>query len=103
MSAPGGGLMRTAILLAGLPAADPPKAGTAQLVLAALLGIAVVVVLITVLKVHPFLALILGSAALGIVAGVKVSDIVTSFSTGVGSTVGNVGLLIALGAMIGGP
>jgi GntP family gluconate:H+ symporter len=72
------------------------------LVLAALLGIAVVVVLITVLKVHPFLALILGSAVLGVVAGVSVSDIVTSFSAGVGSTVGNVGLLIALGAMIGG-
>ncbi|MCU1606147.1 MAG: gnuT [Modestobacter sp.] len=72
------------------------------LVTAALLGIAVVVVLITVLKVHPFLALILGSAVLGVVAGVGVSDIVTSFSAGVGSTVGNVGLLIALGAMIGG-
>ena len=72
------------------------------LVVAALLGIAVVVVLITVLKVHPFLALILGSAVLGVVAGVGVSDIVTSFTAGVGSTVGNVGLLIALGAMIGG-
>jgi GntP family gluconate:H+ symporter len=72
------------------------------LVVAALLGIAVVVVLITVLKVHPFLALILGSAVLGVVAGVSVADIVTSFSAGVGSTVGNVGLLIALGAMIGG-
>src|SRR3954471_22170611 len=72
------------------------------LVVAALLGIAVVVVLITVLKVHPFLALILGSAVLGVVAGVSVSDIVASFTAGVGSTVGSVGLLIALGAMIGG-
>jgi GntP family gluconate:H+ symporter len=72
------------------------------LVIAALLGIAVVVVLITVLKVHPFLALILGSAVLGVVAGVSVSDLVTSFAAGVGSTVGSVGLLIALGAMIGG-
>jgi gluconate:H+ symporter, GntP family len=72
------------------------------LVVAALLGIAVVVVLITVFKVHPFLALILGSAVLGLVAGVGVSDIVASFTAGVGSTVGNVGLLIALGAMIGG-
>src|SRR3954465_4669833 len=74
----------------------------ALLVLAALLGIATVVVLITVVKVHPFLALILGSAVLGVVAGMAVSDIVASFTAGVGSTVGNVGLLIALGAMIGG-
>jgi GntP family gluconate:H+ symporter len=73
-----------------------------QLVLAALLGIATVVVLITWLKVHPFLALILGSAVLGVVAAVAVPDIVTSFTTGVGATVGSVGLLIALGAMIGG-
>jgi GntP family gluconate:H+ symporter len=72
------------------------------LVAAALLGIAVVVLLITVLKVHPFLALIVGSAVLGVVAGVAVKDIVASFTAGVGSTVGNVGLLIALGAMIGG-
>ncbi|SDY15829.1 gluconate:H+ symporter, GntP family [Modestobacter sp. DSM 44400] len=72
------------------------------LIAAALIGIAVVVVLITVLKVHPFLALILGSAVLGVIAGVGVSDIVTSFTAGVGSTVGSVGLLIALGAMIGG-
>ncbi|MPQ98797.1 gluconate transporter [Modestobacter sp. I12A-02628] len=75
---------------------------SALLVTAALVGIAVVVVLITVLKVHPFLALILGSAALGALAGVAPADIVTSFTAGVGSTVGSVGLLIALGAMIGG-
>src|SRR3954451_16740616 len=74
----------------------------ALLIIAALLGIATVVVLITVLKVHPFLALILGAAVLGVVARVAVADIVTSFTTGLGSTTGSVGLLIALGAMIGG-
>jgi len=73
-----------------------------QLLVAALLGIAVVVLLITWLKVHPFLALIFGSAVLGGVAGMGATDTVTSFTTGVGATVGNVGLLIALGAMIGG-
>jgi GntP family gluconate:H+ symporter len=74
----------------------------AQLVVAALLGIAVVVLLITWLKMHPFLALMIGSAVLGAVAAVSATDIVTSFTSGVGSTVGSVGLLIALGAMIGG-
>lgn len=71
------------------------------LVLAALLGIATVVLLITWLKVHPFLALILGSAVLGLVAGFGPTPTVDSFTKGVGSTVGSVGLLIALGAMIG--
>ena len=74
----------------------------AVLILAALLGIATVVVLITWLKVHPFLALILGSAVLGLVSGLGPTPTVDSFSKGVGSTVGTVGLLIALGAMIGG-
>jgi GntP family gluconate:H+ symporter len=74
----------------------------AQLIIAALLGIAAVVVLITVLKVHPFVSLILGSAVLGVVAGVSAADIITSFTTGLGATTGSVGLLIALGAMIGG-
>ncbi len=74
----------------------------AQLTVAALLGIATVVLLITWLKVHPFLALILGSAVLGSVAGLAPDKTVESFTKGVGSTVGSVGLLIALGAMIGG-
>jgi GntP family gluconate:H+ symporter len=83
-------------------AAEAAAAGDFRLILAALLGIAAVVLLITWLKVHPFLALILGSAVLGAVGGLGASDTVTSFTTGVGTTVGNVGLLIALGAMIGG-
>jgi GntP family gluconate:H+ symporter len=77
------------------------NAGTGQLVLAAVLGIAVVVLLIAWAKWHPFLSLILGSAVLGLVAGASPADTVTSFTTGLGSTVGSVGLLIALGSMIG--
>ena len=84
-----------------LAAADTGASDT-RLVLAAILGIAVVVVLITWLKVHPFLALILGSLLLGIVAGLAFTDTIASFQAGVGATVGNVGVLIALGAMIGG-
>ena len=76
-------------------------AGTTQLVLAALLGIAAVILLIAWAKWHPFLALIAGSAVLGLVAGASPGDTTTSFTTGLGTTVGTVGLLIALGSMIG--
>ncbi len=89
----------TALLAAETPATD---AGDAQLITAAVLGIAAVVLLITVVKMHPFLALILGSAVLGVVAGLPVGATIDSFTAGVGSTVGGVGILIALGAMIGG-
>jgi GntP family gluconate:H+ symporter len=84
-----------------LAAGPITNAGTGQLVLAAVLGIAVVVLLIAWAKWHPFLSLILGSAVLGLVAGASPADTVTSFTTGLGSTVGSVGLLIALGSMIG--
>jgi GntP family gluconate:H+ symporter len=83
-------------------AAEATKAsGNGQLILAAVLGIAVVILLIAWAKWHPFLALVVGSAVLGLVAGLGPSKTVTSFSTGLGSTVGSVGLLIALGSMIG--
>ncbi|MFC4020376.1 SLC13 family permease [Micromonospora sp. GCM10011542] len=84
------------------PAEPVTNAGDAQLIIAALLGIAAVVLLIAWAKVHPFLSLILGAAVLGVAASVAPDKMITSFTGGVGSTVGGVGLLIALGAMIGG-
>ncbi|MET0415327.1 MAG: SLC13 family permease, partial [Actinoplanes sp.] len=84
------------------PAEPVTTAGDAQLVVAAVLGIVAVVLLIAWAKVHPFLSLILGAAVLGVVASVAPDKMITSFTGGVGTTVGGVGLLIALGAMIGG-
>ena len=55
------------ILAADTELAEPVAAGW-QLVLASLAGIAVIVVLITVAKLHPFLALIFGGLTVGIVA-----------------------------------
>ncbi len=81
------------------PVAPAPVAPGWQLVTAALLGIAVIVVLIAWLKVHPFLALIFGALTVGIVAGQNLNDVITSFSTGFGTTAASVGALVALGAM----
>jgi GntP family gluconate:H+ symporter len=84
-------------------AADAPlsDAGNTQLLIAAILAIASVVVLIVWLKFHPFLALMLGTAVLGAVAAVAPLDVLHAFVDGLGSTFGSVGLLIALGAMLG--
>ena len=78
-----------------------PVAPDAQLVTAALLGIAVIVLLITFAKLHPFLALTLGALTVGIVAGVDLTVAITSYTTGFGTTAAGVGTLIALGAMFG--
>lgn len=89
------------ILIADTTTPPLSDAGNAQLLTAAVVGILVVVVLIVWAKFHPFLALMLGTAALGAVAAVAPLDIVDSFITGVGSTFGSVGVLVALGAMLG--
>lgn len=72
-----------------------------QLIAAALVGIAVIVVLITRFNVHPFLSLTAGSLVVAAIAGRPVGDAVTSFSKGFGDTAASVGTLIALGAMFG--
>jgi GntP family gluconate:H+ symporter len=83
-------------------AAEPlSHAGNAQLLIAALAGIAAVVLSIVWGKFHPLFGLILGTAVLSAVAFVQPEDALTSFVTGLGTTFGNVGLLIALGAMLG--
>jgi GntP family gluconate:H+ symporter len=71
------------------------------LILAALGGIATIVVLIVWLKVHPFLALMAGSGVMAVAAGVPYADLFKSFTTGLGSTLSGVGLLIILGSIIG--
>src|SRR6187431_556278 len=76
-----------------------PVAGGWQLVLAALAAIALIVVLITVVKLHPFLALILVGLTVGILGGENVNDEVGSYRTGFGTAAAGVGALIALGAM----
>ncbi|WP_372672175.1 GntT/GntP/DsdX family permease [Amycolatopsis kentuckyensis] len=72
-----------------------------RLIVATVVAIAVIVVLITKVKLHPFLSLVLGSLVLGLTAGMPVDKLLKSFTTGVGSTVASVGILIALGAMLG--
>lgn len=91
-----------------LAAADliQPVADGWQLIVAALVAIAVIVVLITTVKVHPFLALIAGAFTVGAVAGVNIladpdtgTGVLPSFAAGFGSTAAGVGVLIVLGAM----
>ncbi|BCK69034.1 gluconate:H+ symporter, GntP family protein [Streptomyces libani subsp. rufus] len=83
-------------------AAEPiTTAGHAQLGIAVLAGIAVIVLLITKFKLHAFLSLIIGSLVLGAVAGAPLDKTVTSFSAGLGTTVAGTGVLIALGAVLG--
>jgi GntP family gluconate:H+ symporter len=94
-------LLHTTIETSARAADELPDIPAARLIPAALLGIAVLVVLIVRFKLHPFLALTLGSLTVGAVSGVAMADVIDSFTKGFGSTAAGVGILIALGAMFG--
>ena len=66
-----------------------------------LMGILLLVGLITMGKVHPFLAFMLVSIGIGLMLGIPIDAIAHSVSNGVGSTLGSVLTIIVLGAMIG--
>jgi GntP family gluconate:H+ symporter len=72
-----------------------------SLVIWAVVAIAVVVILITWFKLHPFLALVLGSAVVGLGSGLAAADLIKQFEAGFGSTLGGVGTLVALGTILG--
>jgi GntP family gluconate:H+ symporter len=82
-------------------AAITPSAGDTQLIVAGLAGIGVIIALITWLKINPFLSLSIGAVLLGIGANLGAAKSVTSFSTGFGSTMASVGILVGFGAMFG--
>lgn len=81
--------------------ADATTTNPTQLVVAALVGIATIVILITAAKTHAFLALLAGSFVMALIAGTPLLDAFDSFTDGLGSTVGGVGVLIVFGSMIG--
>ncbi|GAA3337708.1 gluconate:H+ symporter [Curtobacterium pusillum] len=78
-----------------------PSGPVAQLIIAAIIGIVVIIALITWLKVHPFIALTIGALGVGIGAGLAPDKAVTSFGNGFGATMTSVGILVSLGSMFG--
>ena len=67
----------------------------------ALLGIAIIVLLIAWLRMHAFIALTIGALVVGAGSGIPLEKVTASYETGVGGVLGYVGVLIALGAMVG--
>ncbi|QSB20525.1 transporter [Pseudomonas sp. 15A4] len=64
-------------------------------------GIALLLLLVLKYKFQPFVALMLVSIIVALVAGVKPGDLVATIEGGMGKTLGHIAIIIALGAMIG--
>ncbi|GAX58559.1 GntP family permease [Streptomyces olivochromogenes] len=84
-----------------LSAAQPWTAQDTWLLVVVGVSIALVVLLISWLKIHAFLALMVSSLAVSLLAGQPAEKAVGSFTTGVGRITGSVGVLILLGAVLG--
>ncbi|HVE10347.1 MAG TPA: gluconate:H+ symporter [Paraburkholderia sp.] len=79
----------------------PWSAHDTRLILSCLLGLAVIIVAISALKLAPFLAILVGTFAAGFTAGLPLDAVASAFSKGAGALLGDVGIIIALGAMLG--
>jgi GntP family gluconate:H+ symporter len=73
----------------------------ARLLLYALTAVAALVVLIARVKLHPFVALVGVSLAMGAAAGMPLPDVVKAFQDGVGGALGFIAVVVGLGTMLG--
>ncbi|NEW84790.1 MAG: hypothetical protein GZ094_20815, partial [Mariniphaga sp.] len=64
-------------------------------------GIILLFVLISVYKISAFLALLITSFAVGLLSGMEPLVILQSITSGLGSTMGSLALIIVFGAMLG--
>src|SRR6202012_2284308 len=72
-----------------------------RLILSCALGLALIIVFISALKLAPFLSILVGTFAAGFAAGLPLEAVASAFSKGAGALLGDVGIIIALGAMLG--
>ena len=70
-----------------------------------LIILAVILVLVVIattrFKIHPFISLVLAALVVGLLYGMDPAMVITKISEGFGSTLSSIGIIIALGTMIG--
>ncbi|WP_405744110.1 GntP family permease [Streptomyces sp. NBC_01525] len=111
--------LAAAAAAATAPAPPPPPhtggllaliPGTAGLLTVAVLGIALLLLLIITFRLQPFVALLTVSIAVGLGAGLSVtelfgtvqkSDVKSMIESGMGGTLGHIAIIIGLGTMLG--
>jgi GntP family gluconate:H+ symporter len=72
-----------------------------RLVMSAIAGIALSIFLIVRGRLHPFVGLLCGAFAVGLLAGIPLDETVKSVEKGAGSILGGTGLVVALGLGLG--
>lgn len=81
--------------------ADVVSLNPTRLILAAVIGLALLLVLIIVFKIHAMISILVGAITIGVIAGMPLTDIVTAVNDGIGNTLKGIALLVGLGSMFG--
>ena len=72
-----------------------------RLVLAAIVGLVILLVLIIKFNVQAMIAILIGAIAIGLLAGMPTQDIIAAVNDGIGNTLKGIALLVGLGSMFG--
>ncbi|MCM3709157.1 GntP family permease [Sporosarcina luteola] len=72
-----------------------------QMILGLVIGVAALIFLVLKTKIHAFLALIIGASLTGLIGGMNPIEVSGAISSGFGSTLGSIGIVIGFGVMIG--
>lgn len=72
-----------------------------QMLIGLFIGLVVLILLILKTKIHVFLALIIAACLIGLIGGMQPDEVVTSITSGFGGTLGNIGIIIGFGVMLG--
>ncbi len=71
------------------------------LLLSALGSVVGLVLLIAIVRLNPFISILLASLALALLTGMPLQNVVHSFEAGLGGTLGHIAVVVALGTMLG--
>ncbi len=72
-----------------------------RLVIAAIIGLILLLVLIIKFKIQAMIAILIGAISIGLIAGMPAETIVTAVNDGIGNTLKGIALLVGLGSMFG--
>ena len=75
--------------------------GTGLVIFAIAFSIAVLILLTVKVKLHPFFALTISAIVFGVIIGQNVNDIMDAYTSGLGSTIAGIGVVIAIGTVMG--
>lgn len=81
--------------------ASAVQTNPAWLIASAVIGLALLLVLIIKFKVQAMISILIGAVVIGLLAGMPFSEIIGSVNEGIGSTLKGIALLVGLGSMFG--